>query len=99
MPWESMDPQAFDHLCRLARLAPPIEERQTLRGQMRAILAYVDRLRELDVAAAAPLAPGDVPVARAREDRPRPSLAPSEALAQAPARAWDFFTVPQMMED
>jgi len=83
----------------LARLRLSPEEERTFAGQLSAILGYVDQLKELDVSGVEPmthaLAAGDVPL---RADALQPSLPPSDALANAPAREGTCFKVPRIIE-
>jgi aspartyl-tRNA(Asn)/glutamyl-tRNA(Gln) amidotransferase subunit C len=84
----------------LARLRLSAEEEQTFAVQLSAILAHVEQLRELDVSQVEPmthaLAAGEAPTLRA--DVVRESLAPGEALANAPAREGTCFKVPRIIE-
>ncbi len=84
----------------LARLKLSRDEEQVFQGQLSAILDYVRQLEELDVSAVEPmthaLAGGDP--APLRQDEVRPSLAPEEALANAPAREGTWFKVPRIIE-
>ena len=84
----------------LARLKLSPEEEQVFRGQLSAILDYVEQLKELDVSGVEPmthaLAAGDLPPLR--DDVVRPSLSPEEALANAPAREGTCFKVPRIIE-
>jgi aspartyl-tRNA(Asn)/glutamyl-tRNA(Gln) amidotransferase subunit C len=84
----------------LARLELSPEEERVFQGQLSAILDYVRQLEELDVSGVEPmthaLAAGDP--APLREDEVQPSLAPDEALANAPAREGTCFKVPRIIE-
>ena len=84
----------------LARLRLSAEEEETFAVQLSAILAHVDQLRELDVSGVEPmthaLAAGET--SALREDAVRVSLAPAEALANAPAREGTCFKVPRIIE-
>jgi aspartyl-tRNA(Asn)/glutamyl-tRNA(Gln) amidotransferase subunit C len=84
----------------LARLKLSPEEEQVFRGQLSAILEYVEQLKELDVSGVEPmthaLATGDLPPLR--DDVVRPSLPPEDALANAPAREGTCFKVPRIIE-
>lgn len=87
-----------EHVARLARLELTPEEKTMFTGQMDAILAYVEKLNELDTADVIPTAHA-VPMENAfREDVVRPSLGVDNALANAPARAEGFFRVPKVIE-
>jgi aspartyl-tRNA(Asn)/glutamyl-tRNA(Gln) amidotransferase subunit C len=84
----------------LARLKLSPEEERLFQGQLSAILDYVRQLEELDVAGVEPmthaLAAGEP--APLRDDVVRPSLAPDDALANAPAREGTCFKVPRIIE-
>ena len=81
-------------VARLARLDLPDADLPRVRDQLAAILGYVEQLRAVDTAGVEPLA-HPLPVVNAfRDDEPRPSLPVAEALANAPARAGDYFAVP-----
>ncbi len=86
------------HVAKLARLELTEEEQETFTGQMDAILAYVEKLNELDTADVIPTAHA-VPMENAfREDVVRPSIGVENALSNAPARAEGFFRVPKVIE-
>jgi aspartyl-tRNA(Asn)/glutamyl-tRNA(Gln) amidotransferase subunit C len=85
-------------VARLARLEVPEADLPRVRDQLAAILGYVEQLREVDTAGVEPLA-HPLPVANVfRDDEPRPSLPVDEALANAPARAGDYFAVPAVFD-
>lgn len=87
-----------DHVARLARLDLSDEEKETFTGQMDAILAYVDKLNELDTAGIVPTAHA-VPMENAfRDDVTTPSIGIENALANAPDRVESFFRVPKVIE-
>ncbi|MFZ3208518.1 MAG: Asp-tRNA(Asn)/Glu-tRNA(Gln) amidotransferase subunit GatC [Geobacteraceae bacterium] len=86
------------HVARLARLKLSEEEVETFTGQMGAILAYIEKLNELDTDGIAPTAHA-VPMENAfREDMERPSIGAGQALANAPERVDGFFRVPKVIE-
>ncbi len=71
--------------------------------QFQRIIAYFEKLGELDVAAVAPtshVTPYSAAAEPAfREDEPRPSLPSEEALSNAPER-WDGqFSVPRIIQE
>jgi aspartyl-tRNA(Asn)/glutamyl-tRNA(Gln) amidotransferase subunit C len=84
----------------LARLRLTAEDERTFAVQLSAILDYVRQLEELDVSQVEPmthaLAAGEA--APLREDEVRPSLAPEEALRNAPERQGTCFKVPRIIE-
>ena len=82
------------HVAELARLALTEEEVGRLTEQLGAILDAVGKVSELDLAAVEPTShPLDLANVW-RDDEPRPSLAPDDALANAPERGDGFFRVP-----
>ncbi len=90
--------QEVEHVARLARLELTEQEADTFTGQLDAILAYVDKLKELNTDGIIPTAHA-VPMENAfREDLVQPSIGVENALANAPARAESFFRVPKVME-
>ncbi len=87
-----------EHVARLARLELSPEEAETFTGQMDAILAYVDKLNEMDTAAITPTSHA-VPMENAfRDDVARPGIGVEAALANAPDRTCSFFRVPKVIE-
>jgi aspartyl-tRNA(Asn)/glutamyl-tRNA(Gln) amidotransferase subunit C len=82
----------------LARLRLSPDEAERLRGDLSAILAYVDKLKLVDTTGVEPMThavPVDLPL---REDVVGASLSTDEALAGAPSRQGDFFAVPRVVE-
>ena len=87
-----------DAVALLARLELTPEETGTFTGQMDAILAYVEKLNELDTSGITPTSHA-VPVENAfRDDAVRPSIGVENALANAPDRVEGFFRVPKVIE-
>jgi len=87
------------HVARLARLHLTDEEAERMREQLDAILAYIDKLRELDVEGVEPTAHAVPLVNVMRDDALAPCLPQDAALANAPDRAGEFFRVPRIIED
>jgi len=87
------------HVARLARLALTDEELERMREQLDAILAYIDKLRELDVEGVEPTSHAVPLVNVMRDDDLTPSLSQEAALANAPDRAGELFRVPRIIED
>jgi aspartyl-tRNA(Asn)/glutamyl-tRNA(Gln) amidotransferase subunit C len=86
--------QEVEHVARLAHLALSEEELDRLGGQLDAILEAVGKVSELDLTDVEPTShPLDL-VNVWREDEPRPSLDPEDALANAPDVEGGFFKVP-----
>jgi aspartyl-tRNA(Asn)/glutamyl-tRNA(Gln) amidotransferase subunit C len=87
------------HVARLARLHLTEEELERMRAQLDAILAYVDKLRELDVEGVEPTSHAVPLVDVMRDDALAPCLSQEAALANAPDRDGEFFRVPRIIED
>ena len=91
--------EEVQHVARLARLHLTDEEAERMREQLDAILAYIDKLRELDVEGVEPTAHAVPLVNVMRDDALAPCLPQEQALANAPDRADEFFRVPRIIED
>jgi aspartyl-tRNA(Asn)/glutamyl-tRNA(Gln) amidotransferase subunit C len=90
--------EQVENVAVLARLELTEEEKDTLTGQMDAILAYVDKLNELDTSNVVPTSHA-VPMENAfRDDAVRPSIGVESALANAPERVEGFYRVPKVIE-
>jgi aspartyl-tRNA(Asn)/glutamyl-tRNA(Gln) amidotransferase subunit C len=88
-----------ERIATLARLELTPDEVTLFAGQLTAILAYADQVRQVDtsgVEVAPAAATGDT---AARDDVPVPSLDRDLLLSQAPAadRAAGLFTVPRVL--
>ena len=90
--------EEVENVAMLARLELSEEEKDLFTGQMDAILAYVEKLNELDTSGVVPTAHA-VPMENAfRDDVERPSIGVENALANSPERAEGFFRVPKVIE-
>lgn len=87
-----------EHVARLARLALSEEEKEQMRSQLDRILAYMEKLNQLDTTGVEPTS-HVIPMTNVfREDAVVPSLPREEALANAPDRQEGFFRVPRIIE-
>lgn len=83
----------------LGRLELSDEEVTQFSGQLSDIVAYIEKLNELDTDNVEPLA-HCLPVHNVlREDVPAPSLSNAQALANAPERANEYFKMPKVLGD
>jgi len=93
-------PSDFDvaYIAKLARLNLTAEETRLFQAQLKNVLTYVDKLREVDVtnveSAAHELARFNV----FREDKARDWFTPEEALSNAPRQANGLFVVTKVVE-
>lgn len=90
--------EQVQHVAKLARLSLSDDEVAMFTGQMADILAYVEKLNELNTDGIVPTSHA-VPMENAfRDDVVRPSIGADAALANAPDRIADFFRVPKVIE-
>lgn len=93
----SLTTEDVRHVARLARLALTDDEVEALGGQLSNILAYAEKVGEV---ATADVPPTSHPYALSnvwREDAPRPSLTPEEAISTAPKAEDGRFHVPRIV--
>jgi|ERR1051325_5493151 aspartyl-tRNA(Asn)/glutamyl-tRNA(Gln) amidotransferase subunit C len=87
-----------DYVARLARLSLSAEEQEKFSAQLKNILQYVDKLKELEVASIEPTAHA-VPITNVvRQDVVKPSIPTELALKNAPQKANNLFIVPKIVE-
>ena len=94
-----IDDEDVDHVARLARLALSDAEKARMRTELSAILAYIDKLKEVDVTGVEPTSHAVPLVNVMRDDEVRASLPQNEMLANAPDRVGELFRVPRIIED
>jgi aspartyl-tRNA(Asn)/glutamyl-tRNA(Gln) amidotransferase subunit C len=82
----------------LARLRLTDAELETMTRQLGAIVDYVAQLAEVDTEGVEPMAHPLTVHNVFRADEPAPSLPVEEALANAPRRRGDFFSVPAVLD-
>ena len=93
-----IEPQQVRHIGVLARLTLTDDEVTRFSHQLSDILAYVDKLGELDTTDVEPTAHA-LPLANVfREDVPGTPLGSEAALANAPQRQGPFFAVPKVLD-
>jgi aspartyl-tRNA(Asn)/glutamyl-tRNA(Gln) amidotransferase subunit C len=94
----AVDADTVRRVAHLARIAVADEEVEPLRGELNAILAFVEQLAEVDVAGVEPMT-SVVPMAmRMRDDKVTDGGIAADILANAPAREDHFFLVPKVVE-
>ncbi|HEX4209374.1 MAG TPA: Asp-tRNA(Asn)/Glu-tRNA(Gln) amidotransferase subunit GatC [Candidatus Binataceae bacterium] len=86
------------HVARLARLELSPDEEASLQSNMSEILAYVEKLNELDTTSVEPTAQVGEAGTPMRDDEVTNRPAADEMLRNAPARADNFFKVPRILE-
>lgn len=86
------------YVANLARIALSPAEEETLGAQIKHILGYIEKLKELDVSNVEPTAHAVPLINVFRADEIRPSLSHEEALRNAPVKANGLFLVPKIVE-
>ena len=95
MSVHEIDVKYVAHLARIE--LSPGEERQ-FGAQLGQILAYIEKLNQLDVSGIEPTAHAVPLLNVVRPDQVQPSLDNQEALRNAPAKANGLFLVPKIVE-
>ncbi|MBE7537570.1 MAG: Asp-tRNA(Asn)/Glu-tRNA(Gln) amidotransferase subunit GatC [Opitutaceae bacterium] len=88
----------IDHVANLARIALTEEEKRTFSSQLGDVLAYIEKLKEVDVSGVEPMAHA-FPVYNVwADDVPGPSLPVEQAMANAPACRDNMISVPKVVD-
>ena len=85
------------HVARLARLEIDPASVEKLAGELATILAYVDKLNEVDTRGVTPTAHAIALTNAFRDDRVREHLPREEALKNAPSQEGGSFMVPKVI--
>jgi aspartyl-tRNA(Asn)/glutamyl-tRNA(Gln) amidotransferase subunit C len=94
----SVDAKTVRRIAHLARIAVADEEVEHLRGELNAILAFVDQLSEVEVDGIDPMT-SVIPMAmKQRSDRVTDGEIADDIVKNAPAREDHFFVVPRVVE-
>lgn len=86
------------YVANLARIQLTAEEEEKFGAQLKHVLGYIEKLRELDVSSVEPTAHAVPLVNVTRKDEVRPSMLHDEALRNAPSKANGLFLVPKIVE-
>ena len=88
----------IDYVAKLARIDLDAKQKKKLARQLGDILAYIEKLKELDVASVEPMS-HVLPLKNVfRQDKVKPSLPVSKVLVNAPSAKGDSFSVPRIIE-
>jgi aspartyl/glutamyl-tRNA(Asn/Gln) amidotransferase C subunit len=85
------------HAAKLSRIELTDEQVERFGRQLGGVLAYFDKLQELDTENVEPMAHAVERQNVLAEDIPRDGLTTEQALANAPQRDGDFFKVPKVI--
>lgn len=86
-------------LAHLARLEFSEQELDLMMNDLDKMLAFVDRINELDLEEVEPLVYMNPEVDKMREDVAKLDTSKDEALRNAPDRDTDYFRVPRVLKD
>ncbi len=94
----SVDADTVRRVAHLARIAVADDEVEALQGELNAILAFVERLAEVDVGGVEPMTSVTPMAMKMRADAVTDGGIPDAILRNAPAREDHFFLVPKVVE-
>lgn len=94
----SVDPATVKRVAHLARIRVTDEEIEALRGEINAILGFVEQLNEVDVGSVEPMTSVRPMAMRQRADRVTDGGIAAEIVANAPQSDDHFFIVPKVVE-
>ena len=94
----SVDDKTVRRIAHLARIAVADDEAEHLRGEINAILAFVEQLSEVDVAGVEPMTSVMPMAMNRRKDQVTDGGIADAVMANAPAREDHFFLVPKVVE-
>ena len=94
----SVDAETVRQIAHLARIAVKDDEIEHLEGELNAILAFVEQLREVDVTGVEPMTSVTPMTMKKRTDVVSDGGDPEAILKNAPAREGDYFVVPKVVE-
>lgn len=93
----SLKPEDVEHIAHLARIQLKPGDRERFTRELGQILDYINTLQNLDTEGIDPAFQTAPLLNVFREDIPRHSLTPDEALANAPLREENYFRMPRIL--
>jgi aspartyl-tRNA(Asn)/glutamyl-tRNA(Gln) amidotransferase subunit C len=94
----SVDAETVRRIAHLARIAVAEDEVENLRGEINAMLAFVEQLSEVDVEGVEPMTSVTPMQMKKRADVVTDGGDAEAILKNAPAREGNFFVVPKVIE-
>ena len=94
----SIDAATVRRIAHLARVAVAADEVEHLRGEINAILAFVEQLSEVDVEGVEPMTSVTPMVMKKRHDTVTDGGNADAVLRNAPASDMNYFLVPKVVE-
>jgi aspartyl-tRNA(Asn)/glutamyl-tRNA(Gln) amidotransferase subunit C len=96
---QKIDIKTVDEVAHLARLEFNNEAKAEILNDMNRMLAFVDKLNELDTTDVEPLIYMTDEVNVLREDEPKQTVNQKDALKNAPKKDSDYFKVPKVIDN
>lgn len=96
---QKIDIKTVDEVAHLARLEFNDEAKAEILNDMNRMLAFVDKLNELDTENIEPLIYMTDEKNVLREDEPEQTITQKEALKNAPKKDSDYFKVPKVIDN
>lgn len=90
--------KVFDQLAHLSRLQFEAAEKEEIKGDLQRMIAFVEKLNEVDTTGTEPLLHMSSAANVWREDEVKGSATPAEALLNAPEADGQFFKVPKVIK-
>jgi aspartyl-tRNA(Asn)/glutamyl-tRNA(Gln) amidotransferase subunit C len=94
----SVDAATVRHIAHLARIAVAEDEVEHLKGELNAILAFVEQLSEVNVEGVEPMTSVTPMDMKERKDAVTDGGIPDDIVRNAPATEGHFFLVPKVVE-
>jgi aspartyl-tRNA(Asn)/glutamyl-tRNA(Gln) amidotransferase subunit C len=94
----SVDANTVCRIAHLARIAVKDEEVEQLKGELNAILAWVEQLQAVDVAGVEPMTSVTPMQMKMRKDEVTDGGIPGDIVKNAPQSDDNFFLVPKVVE-
>ncbi len=96
---QKIDIKTVDEVAHLARLEFNEEGKAEILNDMNRMLAFVDKLSEMDTDGVEPLIYMTDEKNVMREDEPKQTITQKEALKNAPKKDSDYFKVPKVIDN
>jgi aspartyl-tRNA(Asn)/glutamyl-tRNA(Gln) amidotransferase subunit C len=93
-----VDADTVRRIAHLARIAVADEEVERLKGELNAMLAFVEQLSEVDVEGVEPMTSVTPMALKQREDKVTDGGIAADILRNAPAEQNNYFLVPKVVE-
>jgi aspartyl-tRNA(Asn)/glutamyl-tRNA(Gln) amidotransferase subunit C len=92
-----VDDELINNLARLARLEFNKEDKEEIKQDLEKMIAFIDKLNELDTTGVEPLLHMSNNINVLREDEVQGSISTEDALKNAPNHDDQFFKVPKVI--